>query len=59
MIWGSREFPGASYDNWKTTPPDYYYEDPDYGDDYDEAFCELESIDDLAVFFDTHEQVSN
>lgn len=57
-----RDFPGASYDNWKTTPPDYYDVDPDYcGDDDADAFyeAELDALDDLAVFFETHEQVSN
>ena len=24
---GHREFPGASYDNWKTTPPDWEQEE--------------------------------
>jgi hypothetical protein len=35
---GHSEFPAASYDAWKTTPPDYYYAD-------DEPECHHEEYD--------------
>lgn len=54
---GSYEFPGASYDRWKTTPPDDWDEQP-YDDDADAYYeSELETLDDLFVFFDTHEVI--
>lgn len=39
------DFPSASYDSWKTTPPDYYDEDPDWGDDGEEEAAYAAFID--------------
>lgn len=44
MLYGHSEFPSASYDNWKTTPPDYC-------DLVDEPECEH---DDYDITFDGH-----
>lgn len=63
MSWGR----AATYDAWKLRSdlddypdrvelPDHTYFDDDAAAAY---FAELEELDELAVFFETHEQVSN